>query len=111
MSKRKNVNDWGRAAVIRHLLAGSKSGALKRGAFKAAAEEFDCEWQSIKRLWRRYDAQHQSGVAHPDLSSNRKKNSGRKNIPIEEPRARLTDVPLSARTTLGGGGRPVHMAS
>ena len=99
MAKRKNLNDLEKAAVIWHLLAGSKDGVLKRGAYKAAAEEFGCEWQSIKRLRRKYNEQHQAGVAHPQLANGRKGKSGRKGIPIEELRARLRDIPLNDRTT------------
>ena len=99
MAKRKNLNDLKKAAVIRHLLAGSKDGVLKRGACKAAAEEFGCELHSIKRLWRKFHEQHQAGVAHAQLANGRKGKSGRKGIPIEELRARLRDISLNDRTT------------
>ena len=99
MAKRKNLNDLEKAGVIRHLLAGSKDEVMKRGAYKAAAEEFGCGWQLIKRLWRKYDEQHQAGVAHRQLADGRKGKSGRKGILIEELRARLRDIPLNDRTT------------
>ena len=72
VSKRKYLNDWERGAVIRYLLAGSNNRVLQRGAFTVAAEEFGCEYKSIKRLWRRYEAQCVAGVIEPDLSTNRK---------------------------------------
>ncbi|CAN0202703.1 unnamed protein product [Ascophyllum nodosum] len=52
-----------------------------------------------KRLWRKYDEQHQVGVAHPQLANGRKEKSGKKRIPFEELRARLRDIPLNDRTT------------
>ncbi|CAM9368504.1 unnamed protein product, partial [Sphacelaria rigidula] len=64
----KNLNDLETSAVIRYLLAGSKDGVLKRGAYKAAAEEFGCGWKSISRLWKKYDQQHKAGVAHSQLA-------------------------------------------
>ena len=69
--------------MIRYLLPGSSNGVLKRGAYKAAAVESGCEWQSIKRLWKKYEKQRQAGVAHPQLESGRKGKTGRKSIPIE----------------------------
>ena len=81
MAKRKNLNDSERDEVIRYLLAGSTAGVLKKGAYKAAAEEFGCEWQSIKRLWRKYDQQHKAGVVNPQLATDRRGKSGRKGIP------------------------------
>ncbi|CAM9158801.1 unnamed protein product, partial [Pylaiella littoralis] len=47
-------------------------------AFKAAGEKFGCHWETIKRLWRRYETQHKAGVASPQLANRRKANSGRK---------------------------------
>ena len=99
MPKRKNLNCLETAAVTRHLLAGSKDGVLKRGAYKAAAEEFGCKSQWIKRLWRKYDEQHQTGATHPQLANGRKGKNGRKGIPVEDLLARLRDIPLNDRTT------------
>ena len=56
-------------------------------------------WQSINRLWKKYEKQRQAGVAHPQLESGRKGKTGRKSIPIEELRARLREIPLNDRTT------------
>ena len=113
MSKRKNLDKEEREEVIRFLLAGSNNGVLRRGAYKITAEEFGCEWQSIKRLWKKYDGQKQAGVAHPQLESGRKGNAARRSD-FEELRERLRDVPLSDRTTapLGFGARNslVHAA-
>ena len=75
--KRKNFNDLEKAAMIRHLFAGSKDGVLRRGAYKAAAEKFGCHWQSIQRLWRKYDEQQQAGVAFPQLANGRKRKNGK----------------------------------
>ena len=96
--KRKNLNSLEREEVIRYVLAGSNNGVLKRGAYKAAAVESGCEWQSIKRLWKKYEKQRQAGVAHQQLESGRKGKTGRKSIPIEELRARLREIPLNDRT-------------
>ncbi|CAM9440165.1 unnamed protein product, partial [Sphacelaria rigidula] len=64
----KNLNVLEKFAGIRYLLAGSKDGILKRGAYKAAAEEFGCGWKSINRLWKKHDQQREAGVAHPQLA-------------------------------------------
>ena len=74
--KRKNFNDLKKAAVIRHLLAVSKDGVLRRGAYKAVAEKFVCHRQSIQRLWRKCDEQQQAGVAFPQLVNGRKGKGG-----------------------------------
>lgn len=99
MAKRKNFNQEEREEVIRYLLAGSKGGVLQHGAFKEAAEKFGCYWETIKRLWMRYETQRKAGVASPKIGNLRKGNSGQKGIPIEELRERLRDIPLNDRTT------------
>ena len=98
VAKRKNFTT-SEKKVIRFLLAGSNNGVLKHGAFTASAEKFGCCWETIKRLWRRYDQQHKAGVASPQLANRRKGNSGQRGIPLEELRARLRDIPLNDRTT------------
>ncbi|CAN0383563.1 unnamed protein product, partial [Pylaiella littoralis] len=99
VAKRKNFNNSEKEEVNRHLLTCSKNGVLPYGAFKAAAEKFGCHWETIKKLWRRYDTQHKAGVSSPQLANRRNGNSGRKGIPIEELRERLRDIPLNNRTT------------
>ncbi|CAM9853573.1 unnamed protein product, partial [Pylaiella littoralis] len=94
-----NFNDSEKDKVIRFLLAGSTKGVLQHGAYKGAAEKFGCCWETIKRLWRRYDVQHEAGVASPKLTTGRRGKSGRKGIPLEELQARLRDIPLNDRTT------------
>lgn len=104
--KRKNLKEKEKVAVIRHLLAGSKHGVLKHGAYKEAAVKFGCHWHSIQRLWRRYEVQNQAGLAFPDLTKGRKGKSGRKGIPIEVLRERLRSIPLNDRTIPGGDVSP-----
>eukprot|EP00903_Cladosiphon_okamuranus_P006869 g6690.t1 len=102
VAKRKNFNKEQREEVIRYLLAGSKNGVLWYGAFKEAGEKFGCYWETIKRLWMRYDTQHKAGVSSPQIENRRKGNSGRKGIPLEELKERLQDIPLNDRTTQRG---------
>ncbi|CAB1111797.1 unnamed protein product [Ectocarpus sp. CCAP 1310/34] len=99
VAKRKNFNEEETEEVIRYLLPGSKNGVLRYGAFKEAGEKFGWYWETIKRLWMRYDTQHKAGVASPQIDNRRKGNSGRQGIPLEELKERPRDIPLNERTT------------
>ncbi|CAM9920520.1 unnamed protein product, partial [Sphacelaria rigidula] len=97
--KRKNLDDPEREEDIRYLLTRSVDGVLKRDAYKNTAAKFGCHWETIERVWLKYEEEIAAGFAHPNLQSGCKGNSGKKGIGIEELRTRLRDIPLNKRTT------------
>ena len=66
---------------------------------KATADKNNCDWRTVRLLWKRYNEQKEEGVATPHPTSRRKGNSGRKRIDLEELREGLRDIPLNDRTT------------
>ncbi|CAM9446788.1 unnamed protein product [Sphacelaria rigidula] len=48
--KRKNLDDPERKEIIRYLLTRSVDEVLKRGAYKNAAAEFGCHWETVERV-------------------------------------------------------------
>ena len=67
---------------------------------KATADKNNCDWRTVRLLWKSYNEQKEAGVATPHPTSRRKGNSGRKRIDLEELRERLRDIPLNDKTTV-----------
>ena len=100
MPKIKNMSNSEKAAVITDLFADSKDGTLRHGALEATADKYNCDWRTVRLLWKRYNEQKEAGVGAPHQTFRRKGNSGRKCIELEELRERLQDMPLNHRTTV-----------
>jgi transcriptional regulator of acetoin/glycerol metabolism len=98
-TKRKNFNVLEREEVIRHLLANSEDGVLRHGAYQEAAEKYGCSWKTIKGVWAKHEQREAAGDPSAYIGNNRKGNSGRKGIDLEDLRTRLRDIPLNERTT------------
>ncbi|CAB1108390.1 unnamed protein product [Ectocarpus sp. CCAP 1310/34] len=98
-TKRKNFNALEREEVIRHLLANSEDGVLRHGAYQEAAEKYGCSWKTIKGVWAKHEQREAAGDPSAYIGNNRKGNSGRKGIDLEDLRTRLRDIPLNERTT------------
>ena len=67
---------------------------------KATADKFNCDWRTVRLLWKRYHEQKEAGAATPHQTSRRKGNSGRKCIDLDELREQPRGIPLNDRTTV-----------
>ena len=78
-TKKPNLTNEQRNAVIAELLPDSSNGKIAKGDFSRVAEMFGCYWKTISRLWKKYEGQRNIGVLSPD-NSNGHKRSGRKGM-------------------------------
>lgn len=69
--------------MIRTLLASSEDGVRKHGSFQEAAVKYGCSWKTIKAVWLKHVEREESGDASVYIGNDRKGNSGRKGIDIE----------------------------
>ena len=72
LPKRNNLSNSERAAVIHDLLADSKDGTLRHGALKATADKYNCDWRTVRLLWKMYNERKEAGVATPHQTCRRK---------------------------------------
>ncbi|CAH0483019.1 unnamed protein product [Peronospora belbahrii] len=99
-TKRKNLTDQERVAIVHYLLANSAAGRLKHGDMKTAATHFGVHRATIRRLWKMHTASSVTDGLAGNVASRIKGHSGRKpKVPDEELKVRIAAIPVERRMT------------
>lgn len=97
-SQNRNLTDPERRAVYEKLLTHFNDGKLKNGAIAQVAGHFGISTRTVSRIWKRGQDSIAAGSPFADVSSHRKKNCGRKVIPLNL--EALKEVPLLQRQNI-----------
>jgi hypothetical protein len=100
--KEKNLTNEQRTGILQKLLQHTKEGqyTLKQGALKLVATKCGVTPLTVSQIWRRAKEQQSEGRISVDVSSHKKKNSGRKKKNYAANLARIPDTPLDRRGTI-----------
>ncbi|RLN86333.1 hypothetical protein BBJ28_00007456 [Nothophytophthora sp. Chile5] len=99
-TKRKNLTNQERVAIVHFLLANSAGGRLKHGDIKTAATHFGVHRATIRRLWKLHAATSNAEGLAGNVASRIKGRSGRKpKLQDDELKARVAAVPVERRMT------------